>query len=390
MAVPEPITHVPSPEKYLLRCLAPVILQHQPRISPSSVISPAVPNMAKNFFRLEEDDKGRWFFIDPAGKPFPSIGLNHADESNLRYDFNLPIWECKYGSRDSWIKTGVVKDYQEFGFNTIGWTQEYVGGDWGAALDWYGEPIDLQHSISPWSARRIEKCWHAICCSAACHRDRGTGMGIQSSTMYFRIRSRIGVDTLLVVYARNTRIAPICWVTTFVDIPAWIRHASGADFPQSKALNEEERAKKIGEIAERYYSTIVKAIKEQDPNHLILGDRYNGNKGIPEPVLHAMSNYVDVLSVQYFVEAPTAEARKKMRDDLDMWSKKSWGKPVLLADIGNFYPTEKNPDRTSAIIGGQKERGEDYVASITGVLNEKWFLGWHWYSYVANTARGWG
>jgi hypothetical protein len=208
--------------------------------------------------------------------------------------------------------------------------------------------------------------------------------------MYFRIRSRIGVDTLLVVYARNTRIVPICWVTTLSIYLLGFDMHLGADFPQSKALNEEERAKKIGEIAERYYSTIVKAIKEQDPNHLILGDRYNGNKGIPEPVLHAMSKYVDVLSVQYFVEAPTAEARKKMRDDLDMWSKKSWGKPVLLADIGNFCPTEKNPDRTSAIIGGQKERGEDYVASITEVLNEKWFLGWHWYSYVANTARGWG
>ncbi|KAJ5808671.1 hypothetical protein N7474_009940 [Penicillium riverlandense] len=72
---------------------------------------------------------------------------------------------------------------------------------------------------------------------------------------------------------------------------------------------------KVGEVAERYYSTIVGAIKEQDPNHLILSDRYNGNKGIPEAVLHAMSKYVDVLSIQYFVEAPTPVVIKDPYDE---------------------------------------------------------------------------
>lgn len=312
--------------------------------------------MAKNFFRLEKDDKGRWFFIDPAGKPFLSIGLNHADESNLRYDFNLPIWECKYGSRDSWIKSVVVKDYQEFGFNTIGWTQEYVGGI-GVQL-WIGMASLSTYSTAFPLAVRDEL--------------KSAGMPYVVQLRVMEIEDQNGHPIFHDVFSdtfenwRRYLARSVCSQHKdstnllgyyFVDIPAWIRHASGADFPQSKALNEEERAKKIGEIAERYYSTIVKAIKEQDPNHLILGDRYNGNKGIPESVLHAMSKYVDVLSVQYFVEAPTAEARKKMRDDLDMWSKKSWGKPVLLADIGNFCPTEKNPDRTSAIIGGQRNEG---------------------------------
>jgi hypothetical protein len=59
-------------------------------------------------------------------------------------------------------------------------------------------------------------------------------------------------------------------------------------------------------------STMVKAVQEQDQNHFILGDLYNGNKSISESVPQAMSKYIDVLSVHYFVKARNAEATEKM------------------------------------------------------------------------------
>lgn len=344
--------------------------------------------MSKKFFRVEQDTAGRWSFISPSGKPFVSIGLNHADESNLKYGFNTPIWERKYGSRTSWIQEGVVKDLKSFGFNTVGWTQDYVGGDWGEALDWYGEPIDLQHSLYPWSASELQS----------------TGMPYVVQLRVMQIEDWNGNPIYEDVF--SDKFAQWCQYLArsmcaphkdsvnllgyyFVDIPAWVRHASGNDFPQLKGLSENERLAKVGELAERYYAVVTRAIKEQDPNHLILGDRYNGNKSIPEPVLQAMSKHVDVLSIQYFLPEPASEAREKMRQELSMWSQQSGGKPVLLADIGNFCATERNPNRTSA-LKDQRERGEDYVASLDGLLQEDWFVGWHWCSYVENLARGWG
>ncbi|CAL5871480.1 uncharacterized protein PFLUO_LOCUS5731 [Penicillium psychrofluorescens] len=344
--------------------------------------------MENSFFRVQQDKDGRWFFVDPSGKPFLSIGLNHADESNLKYDFNASIWDRKYGSRASWIQNGVVKDFQKFGFNTIGWTQEYIGGDWGKALDWHGEPIDLQHSLFPWSAEELKSTGmpYVVQLRVMEFEDwNGNPIFHDVFSEKFEVWCKYLARSVCSQHKDSTNLLGYY----FVDIPAWIRHASGADFPQLKDLSNSERAKKVGEIAEKYYATIVGAIKEQDPNHLILGDRYNGNKGIPEAVLHAMSKYVDVLSVQYFVEAPTPVAREKMRHDLETFSQQCGGKPVLLADIGNFCCTEKNPKRTSA-INGQRERGEDYVASLAGVLQEKWFVGWHWCSYIENVARGWG
>lgn len=344
--------------------------------------------MDRSFFHLKQDEHGRWSFIDPSDKPFLSIGLNHADESNLKYDYNQSIWQRKYGSRRAWIENGVVRDLHAFGFNTIGWTQEYVGGDWGKALNWHGDPIDLQHSIFPWTAEELQ----------------GSGMPYVVQLRVMEIEDWNGHPVFHDVFSpsfenwcrylarsvcsshRNSRNLLGYY---FIDIPAWSRHASGDDFPSLKSLGTDEREKGLGEVAERYYSTIVAAIKEQDPNHLILGDRYNGNKGIPKPVLQAMSKYVDVLSVQYFVESPTETARTRMIQDLQTWSEQSGGKPLLLADIGNFCATEMSPNRQSA-IKGQEGRGKDYIASLVDLLQKKWFLGWHWCSYIENPARGWG
>jgi hypothetical protein len=55
-------------------------------------------------------------------------------------------------------------------------------------------------------------------------------------------------------------------------------------------------------------------------------------------------------------------------------------------DIGNSRPTEKSPNRTSALKGGCRGQGEDYVASLEAVLNGNRFLGWRWCSNVENAA----
>jgi hypothetical protein len=45
------------------------------------------------------------------------------------------------------IRDGVVSDLRSWSFTTLGWAQEYVGGGWGEALDWFGDPIDSVLSV---------------------------------------------------------------------------------------------------------------------------------------------------------------------------------------------------------------------------------------------------
>jgi hypothetical protein len=344
------------------------------------------PFEATGFFRVEQRE-GRWRMVDPEGRPFVSIGLNHADETNLKFPRNLDVWRQKYGSRESWIRDGVVKDLREWGFNTLGWTQEYISGGWGEALDWFGDPIDLGHSTAPWSATEI----------------KSADMPYILQVRVAEIEDWNGHPSFRDVYSEDFDVyceylaRSVCFDHAesenligyfLVDIPAWLPHASGDDFPQLKGLEGDQRDEKLFDVATKYYETITKHIRRVDPNHLVLGDRYNGNKGIPVPVLEAMKPFVDVLSVQYFT-APTQESRQQMRDDFQRWHEIT-GKPVLNADLGNWAPTKLNPHRVSG-IEDQAGRGEDYVASIQPLLEEPWFLGWHWCGYVENTGgRGWG
>ncbi|HXO96605.1 MAG TPA: hypothetical protein VN857_08480 [Chthoniobacterales bacterium] len=133
---------------------------------------------------------------------------------------------------------------------------------------------------------------------------------------------------------------------------------------------------------------MTKHIRTYDQNHLILGDRYNGNKGIPTPVLKAMQPFVDVLSIQYLSGKSMAD-HMTMRNAFVEWQEIT-GKPVLNADMGNWTATKLNPNRSSGGLASQAERGKNYVESVSVLLKEPWFVGWHWCASVENTARGRG
>ena len=151
------------------------------------------------------------------------------------------------------------------------------------------------------------------------------------------------------------RDSEMCVGYFFVDILSWERHPTGAGFPSLKELGEKEREQSLGRVAEAYYSSLCKAVRKVDPNHLIFGDRYNGKRGIPASVLKAMAKHVDVSSVQYFCEPLAfswakprpddfAASRQQMIDDLAGWQAQC-RKPVLVAGIGNWCATDMNSQR---------------------------------------------
>lgn len=336
------------------------------------------------FFRVAQSENGSWCFIDPDGKPFFSLALNHLDDTDLRYPHNVEIFERKYGSRQAWTK-GVVRDLQGLNFNTIGWTSQYISGGWGEALDWFGDPVDLGHSL-PWPDQHL--------------LDAGMPYVVQIRVQ--EIEDWNGHPAYRDVYGEDFH-KYADWLARrmvsdhkgsanlvgyfLVDIPGWLPHASGRFWPGFEGLSQAEHDQKLFDVATQYYRTITEAIRRYDPDHLILGDRYNGNKGIPEPVLHAMVPFVDVLSVQYFT-GKSDEEYATMIEDLRGWHELT-GKPVVIADIGNWVPTDMNPHRTSD-MDTQAERGADYASGLARAAAEPWIIGWHWCGYIENLGRGWG
>ena len=100
-----------------------------------------------------------------------------------------------------------------------------------------------------------------------------------------------------------------------------------------------------------------------------------------------MAPFVDVVSVPRFA-GPTAQDRQAFRDDLARWSEQAGGKPVLVADHGNWTAADMNPHRVG--LESHAARGEDYGLVLDAVRHEPWFAGLHRCGYVENLGRGWG
>ncbi len=277
------------------------------------------------FFRLEKLH-GRWWFITPKGHPFLSIGVNHAD--------------YKEDDSDAFVRF-VVRYLRDWGFNTIGWSQELMGRDgnghllhsagWGPRqyhtarmpyvhlirftdIEWYVEP-EFPDVFSDQFVERCDRLAKEVC---------------------LELRN----DPFLVGYF-------------YSDAPNWPLWA--------KRLG----VSKLEKVAKRYYRVIHNAIRRYDSNHLILGDRYKADRvfpgadskthGMPDEVLDAMKETVDALSIEYY------RPGDRFEQDLEEWYQLT-GKPILLADSAFLAPTDvlKLSPPSPIYVSNQAERGLAY------------------------------
>jgi len=137
-------------------------------------------------------------------------------------------------------------------------------------------------------------------------------------------------------------------------------------------------------IARKYFSTIRDVIKEEAPEKLYLGCRFDfhfypeGQKEL-EWVLRIAAEYCDVVSFnRYRFSANTL----RLPDGID--------KPVIIGewhmgalDRGMFHTGLRS-------VASQGERGEAYRNYVLGGLENPYLVGTHWFQYKdqATTGRG--
>ncbi len=300
--------------------------------------------------------KGRWFFIDPEGKPFFSVAMNHIDSSTLRYPENAHVWEEKYGNDQiRWITESVAPNLRRWGFNSVGWVQEvtirnrphtpsFTFEEYQALGMPYCHllPFTETHQWNPWhknpdyTSREFEG-WCDYVARDAC--------------------ARMKDDPKLIGYF-------------YVDCPTWVHcpeHARwrGPVFDPAK-LETESGRQELSELAARYYQVTHDAIRRYDPHHLILGDRYEANVPLPMEVVEAARPYVDVLCFQDF---------RQPVEHLAEWHAKT-GMPVLWADgaHGIAVQDESGRYRDARFF---KNDGRWYAEVLAGLRDNPGCIGAH-------------
>ncbi len=227
----------------------------------------------------------RWHFVSPDGASFLSIGVVHADDTNLRYRHNIGIFTARYGgSRQRWLSEGLVPEMTSWGFNTLGWTSEYVSGS-----GWLPKPTSSTSATLPvYPPTTLPRWAFRTPCRCALPRSN-SGTVTRPTAIHGRRPSHSGATISPGPCAVPT--IRICWGGI-----SWSTCRAGIAIPRARVGHRtSSRPSPTPTTAPR-----PGAIRRHDPHHLILGDRYGTRRGVPDAVLDAMAPYVDVLSVQTF------------------------------------------------------------------------------------------
>lgn len=144
--------------------------------------------------------------------------------------------------------------------------------------------------------------------------------------------------------------------------------------------------------ADKYFKTTHSLIKKYDPNHLILGVRYN--KPPPLEVLIASKEYIDVNSFNHYPYA--------LDPDINFFKEiyKITNKPIIISEF-SFYAKENNSNNPNTFVntkldfnpfGGsvfsQKERADCYYNFVKLCSEQPFIIGTEFFQWNDEPPKG--
>jgi hypothetical protein len=324
----------------------------------------------KGYFTLGKRGN-RWVLLTPDRKPFFSAGINHIDSSPLRYPENMARWDEKYENDNlQWIRKSVAPNLKSWGFNSVGWVQEVSvrkhAHTPGFTLEEY-RALDMPYChLLPFIETHQWNQWH-----------RNADLFSQEFEDWcdYVARSqctRLKNESNLIGYF-------------YSDCPTWVHtrsstHWRGPMFDPER-LDSDAGRDDLTKLAQRYYKVTRDAIRRYDPNHLILGDRYEAHAPLPLEIVKAAAPHVDVFSFQAF---------KQPVEDMIKWHEAT-GKPVLMADGAAKRETIKDDSGKYREGSYSLVDGQWYADTVSALLKNPGAIGAHLCgAYIRNRHRGRG
>ncbi len=375
---------------------------------------------AGGFFRVDRDDDGRWWLVDPTGRPFWSVGVTgirttHGGTPVAGREFlyeELPdpagpladaygerglSFYClnvlrKYGSKEAW-RERVLERLRAWGLNTVGcWSEDLM-------LDQPRVPhvrfIRSTGEGAPMATGRFpdvfDPAWREwlggeLAASAGPHRDDPLLLG------YFVDNELPWRGTALMdapaegplkrawesfVRERHPRIeeVPGPWSRPVQDWPD-LRHLTTEDVPESGRARDLVRSF-VGRYAEVYFRTIAERLKAHDPNHLYLGCRFVQNP--PGEAIVRAARHADVVSVNCYSLYPD-------RGRFDGWHA-ACGRPIL---IGEHHLALRGPRQLEPLYPAftERERQKYHVQYVREIARRPYGVGCHWYQWADQPLTG--
>ena len=366
------------------------------------------PQEAADFYSFGQRD-GIWWFIAPGNRPFFSLGVTCVDLGGKPTDGAEHVeyvYSDFYDSPESWA-ADTVQRLQSWDFNTIGgWSSEHVNGKgmpdtpvlhigastglhWGDLFDEamaravydlvenMAAPRSQDPNLLGWFSDN-ELGWYAE--TSFLTYLKAAPESATRQRLIAMLRERYGADAEALGKDFVLRGA-----TSFEDL------ARGGMLHLKPGGGGREAVHAFAEIvATRYYQLMHDAIRKFDPNHLILGDRYNGY--YPWAVARAAAPFVDVISTN----ASFADTKDgAMLPFFVQTLHRLTGKPVVVSEYYSAAMENQSGNRNSSTnafikVQTQTERTLVFERSLHEMLASPHIVGAHWFQYFDEPPAGRG
>ena len=384
------------------------------------------------YFYLHKDK--RWWFVDPEGHAFLSFGLNHVEPNRMLYSWNRPYWAKKFGldidaPNSAYTPYAVEKmkeDMTAFGFNSLGphnalittndfrkhripyvkkvefvrlnhyqtHTKEDFPDVWSDEYEKHVEKVvkqkvtpvkddpylmgyfmtacpiytDLEAALRPNTVHGIVRpatpTW-----SGVIRNMDASHPGKQQYLKFIKARYKNDIAAFNKVYQ-----------TVFTSFKELERENWRPGVDETNQAEMEDNAQFLFLIVDKAYKMQTEAIRSVDKNHLIFGDKINGNADTRDEIVQLADKYFDLIFYGYYA----------LHDDhielMNRWSKLT-DKPFYSADCGINTPSRQMPDPFGPHAPTQQVRADWTYEALDGCFSRDNFVGWgqcgwidQWYS----------
>ncbi len=347
-----------------------------------------VRRAATGYFRTTKAE-GRWWLVDPYGNVFISVGVNGVslgpraagDETSYRQ----AALE-KYRKQSAWAKA-TVEQLRAWGFNTLGKGCDRITWEQGMAytvslscartVPW-AEGTTFPDVFDPDYETAVRRHASRVCRSLAkdpallgyftdvelqWEPDETTPLTILEQFLGREDEAPGRKALLEYLEGRYLNIDELNenWGTEYADFEEIGRTPQvGSHIP------EEDMDGFLRLVAREYFRIAYDAIRSVDEHHLILGCEFD--EQAPVPVLEAMGDYVNLVSLRHYGELPPTQHLREVH--------RVTGWPVLITSFG-----------FSVGRGEEEKPGEQYERYVRALLSLPMVVGYHWSEYVEPARR---
>lgn len=311
---------------------------------------------ATGFFRTEKVD-GRWWFVNPDGHLFWSLGVCSVYPGlPTRVAGRESFFECRSDAAEAWpLRENLKRKYGD------GWRARHAGAVHRRFRAWGLNTIGNWNHDCVWESRRTPYC---ACIDFSSRTVLPTWNGSKAHGRavpdVFSPRFAEDIAAAAAILAAKIKDDPWC-LGVFVD----------------NELGWDGCGTNVAAVAEAYYSTIRAALKEAMPNHLYLGSRIHNDFGEIDSVWLAAARHCDVVSANHYDLEPSCDLPRGAPD-----------KPLL---IGEFhFCTGGRGQFSHGLVHafGAEDRAARFRHYVETCLDDPRYVGCHWFQYQDQPLTG--